>query len=378
MSPFGTAYGLSESLASSIAEIELYGAAHDTMNTPYPPAAVARAEHWSPVEPSIDDAPRVDVDRVAEQTQADTLRDLSALKRGLFESDARIDPKYFYDPIGCALFNTICTLPEYYLTRTEAAIFERHRSEILSHLPAPMQWIDLGCGSGEKSLSWIGAARAKRFIGVDIAHEWLDGAVRMVAERLPGVEVLGVVTDFSQTLAMHETLAQRPNLSPVFFYPGSSLGNFSQDGALAFLQSVRSHVDGGGALLIGVDLVKDARILEAAYDDTAGVTAAFNRNVLHVVNRLLDADFDPERFAHVARFNRQERRIEMHLRSNMAQIVTIDGERRAFGEGECILTECSYKYTLGGFAQLLAAAGFTRQKAWTDAAGWFGVFVARP
>jgi dimethylhistidine N-methyltransferase len=317
-------------------------------------------------------------ERIVVQARLDAHGDLADLKRGLLAAEARIDPKFFYDPTGCALFETICTLPEYYLTRTEAAIFERHRADIVVHLPEPLQWIDLGCGSGGKSVEWLRAAPVRRFVGVDIAHEWLDGAVGAVAAQFPGVESRGVVADFSAPLAIHETLAERPDLSPVFFYPGSSLGNFSPLGALSFLQAVRGHLDGGGALLIGVDLVKDAATLEAAYDDAAGVTAAFNKNVLRVVNRLLDADFDPERFDHVALFNGEERRIEMRLRSRMAQIVSIAGAARAFREGEHILTEYSHKYTLDGFAMLLAAAGFSRQKAWTDSAGWFGVFLARP
>lgn len=315
--------------------------------------------------------------RIVIRHRPNARREIAALRNGLLDAAAHIDPKHFYDPTGCALFEAICELPEYYPTRTEAAIFARHRAEILARLPQPAQWIDLGCGSGSKSEPWLDAVRPQRFIGVDIAQEWLDAAVRRIAARFPGVDCIGVVADFSNVLALHELLAERPEASPVFFYPGSSLGNLPHARALAFLRTLREHLGDDGCLLIGIDLVKDARILEAAYNDTQGVTAAFNRNILRVANRLLDADFQPERFRHEAHFDPAADRIEMRLYSSERQSVALGADTRVFARGESILTEYSHKYTPAGFAALLADAGYAGLRSWTDAAGWFGVFLAR-
>jgi len=314
--------------------------------------------------------------RIVNRLQAGAAGELLRLKNGLLASRAHVDPKYFYDAAGCALFNSICVQPEYYLTRTEAKIFARHGAEIARHLPAGVQWIDLGCGDGQKSKSWIATVDASRYLGVDIAPEALERALRQIAAHFPALDCAGVLSDFSQMLSIADIIAERPQATPVMFYPGSSLGNFAAPHAFALLKSFRENVGSHGFLLIGVDLVKDARVLEAAYDDAQGVTAAFNRNVLRVVNRLLDADFDPRRFAHWAGFDRQASRIEMRLRSTLDQWVRIGSDARKFRAGESILTEYSHKYTVDGFADLLSKAGFARQRVWTDEAGWFGVFLA--
>ena len=316
--------------------------------------------------------------RIVNRVQAADPDELHRLKSGLLASRARIDSKYFYDAAGCALFSAICAQPEYYLTRTEAKIFVDHRAEIVSHLPMGAQWIDLGCGDGVKSKPWVGALRARRYLGVDIAQEALEKTLRHMAAQFPGVECTGVVCDFSQLLSIEDVLAERPESPPVLFYPGSSLGNFTAPHALALLHSFRENLGSRGFLLIGVDLVKDTRVLNAAYDDAQGVTAAFNRNILRVVNRLLDADFDTRKFQHRAHFDPRAARIEMRLRASVDHCVQIGSEKRKFRAGETILTEYSHKYTLEGFGKLLLNAGFTRQRVWTDEAGWFGVFLARP
>jgi dimethylhistidine N-methyltransferase len=192
------------------------------------------------------------------------------------------------------------------------------------------------------------------------------------------LECLGVVTDFSANLTLQEIIAERANWPPVFFYPGSSIGNFTPPDAREFLRSVGDHLGTSGCLLIGVDLVKDARILEAAYDDALGITAAFNRNILRAVNRQFGTDFEPHRFDHRAVFNVAENRIEMYLRAAVDHTVRIDGTDRHFACGEDILTEYSHKYTIKDFAALLASAGFSRHRYWTDERGWFGVFLAQP
>lgn len=315
--------------------------------------------------------PRIVVHRLP-----DGVEDLARLKAGVVDPTPRIEPKFFYDEQGCALFGAIRVLPEYYLTRVEAGVFERHRDDMVRCLPSRPQWIGLGCGDGLKSRPWLRATQACRFIGVDIARASLATALADMEREFPALECLGVVTDLAEPLDLRCFLAERPARPPVFFYPGSSLGNFTTPGALELLKAVREHVGVDGALLVGVDLVKDVPLLEAAYDDALGVTAAFNRNVLRVVNRLLDADFDPGSFAHRASWNDREQRIEMRLEATRRQHVRIDGLVREYGDGESILTEYSHKYTVPGFLALLSEAGFSRHRVWTDAQDWFGVFLA--
>jgi len=306
------------------------------------------------------------------------------LKAGLLASPAQIAPKFFYDPQGCALFGAICELDEYYPTRTEQRIFERYRDAIARHLPMHAQWIDLGCGDCAKSRPWLTKVQAQRYVGVDIAHQWLRDSLTRLAGDLPEIDCVGVAADLNAPLDLHDVLAQAPHAPPVFFYPGSSIGNFTAAEALRLLTSIRAHLGktgdrsdhSGGRLLIGVDLVKDVSLMQAAYDDTLGVTAAFNRNVLRVANRWLDADFDPSAFDHVAVFNPQESRIEMHLRARHAQNVSMGDTQRSFALHETILTECSYKYTHDRFGALLNQAGFGEHHFWTDERQAFGVFVA--
>jgi dimethylhistidine N-methyltransferase len=334
--------------------------------------------------------------RVLVRAAVDDAADRAAFRDGLVAKPARTSPKFFYDEQGAALFTAICELDEYYPTRTEAAIFERRRTEIAAHLPRGAQWIDLGCGDGMKARGWLEPTSASRYVGVDIADAWLRSAlVSLIAQlakdraspafRGRPLDVVGVVADFTRPFELHDVLAEAPTAAPVFFYPGSSIGNFTADDARAFLASVRDHIErhpaAGGKLLIGIDLVKDRATLEAAYDDAIGVTAAFNRNVLRVANELLDADFDPKAFDHRAVFDEDHQRIEMQLVSKRDQRVRIGDRSVTFSDGETIVTEYSHKYTVDGFAALLESAGFAggdRLRCWRDARGWFGVFVAEP
>ena len=297
------------------------------------------------------------------------------LRRGLLAPQARISPKFFYDAQGCALYSAICELDEYYPTRTEAAIFERHRAAISRRLPHAPQWVDLGCGDGAKSWPWLDAVHARRWVGVDISAEWLRISLDAGRGRFDDVEFVGVATDFTRPLKLQRVL-QRSPAPPVFFYPGSSIGNFTPDEALPLLRSVREHLGPDGRLLIGVDGIKDRAILEAAYDDALGVTAAFNLNVLRVVNRELDADFSPRAFRHRAVFNAAASRIEMHLVAQAAHTVRIGADARHFTAGEAIVTEYSFKYTAESFAALLRDAGFGTLHRWADEREWFHVFVA--
>ena len=305
--------------------------------------------------------------------------DAAALARelvdGLLSPRATIAPKFLYDDLGCALYGAICLLPEYYLTRTEAAIFAREQQAIAHAARATRQLIDLGAGDCAKARFWIPRLRPARYVAVDLAASALDRALRELALDFPEPEIVGVITDFTAGLDLDGALDQTPAL---FFYPGSSIGNFAPEDAIAFLAAIRAECAKrrGSGLLIGVDLVKDAQRLSGAYDDALGVTAAFNRNVLHHVNAMIGSDFRPSAFAHRGVWNAGEMRIEMHLEAIAEERVSIDGHARHFGAGERIHTESSYKYTLDGFDRLLARAGFGTRRAWTDGASDFAVYYA--
>lgn len=288
---------------------------------------------------------------------------------------ATIAPKYFYDPLGCALYAAICELPEYYLPRTEQQIFAANRDAIVLAAGQGRQLIDLGAGDGAKAAAWFAPLHPIRYVAVDIAQDAIASTLARRAPDHPALPMSGVVTDFTLGLDLEADLDPGP---ATFFYPGSSIGNFDPDGARAFLASVHRHCRSraGSGLLIGVDTVKDPHRLNAAYDDAIGVTAAFNRNVLRHVNRVLRADFRPEAFRHRGFYNAAAARIEMHLEAESAQTVSFDGGRRHFAAGERILTEYSYKYAPETFAQLLVAAGFAQTLCWQDPAGDFAVFFA--
>lgn len=298
-----------------------------------------------------------------------------ALRAGLLRAPARLPPRYFYDAQGNALYAAICHLEEYYPVRLESAITAARRDAIVGRLPARIQWIELGCGDGAKSRPWLEAADVARFIGVDSSEDALQALAHL--PRDGGRTVAGVALDLATAWSLHAWLEGGP--PPVFFYPGSSIGNFEPAEALLLLRTVRAHCADHGSLLVGVDLVKDPLVLRAAYDDALGVTAAFNRNVLRVVNRLLGADFDPGRFRHRAAWEAFHQRVEMHLVAERAHTVRLGATvERFFDEGESILTECSYKYRPGQFEALLRRAGFGKVESWTDPGCGYALFLARP
>jgi dimethylhistidine N-methyltransferase len=295
------------------------------------------------------------------------------LIEGLLADPARIAPKYLYDAVGCALFEAICELPEYYLTRTERAIFAAHRDTIAAVVGRHRQFVDLGAGDCRKGESWIAALAPRRFIAVDIAAPAIEPALARLSVAYPEIEFSGVITDFSRTLDLGADL----DVGPVtFFYPGSSIGNFAPDEALGLLRQIRRLCGRRGGLLIGVDVPKDEARLKAAYDDSLGVTAAFNRNLLNHVNALVGSNFHPEAFAHVAFYNASASRVEMHLEALRAQCVVVDGHERVFAPGERIHTENSYKYAPDTFAAVLRRAGFSDIAVWQDEAGDFAVYYA--
>lgn len=298
-----------------------------------------------------------------------------AARDALAARRASVSPKFFYDQLGSHLFEAITELPEYYPTRTEAAIFAAHGAEMAAALGSGMALVDLGAGNCVKAATLFPLLEPARYIAVDISVDFLRDALRRLQREHPHIAMAGLGQDFAATLEIPDELLD--DLRPVFFYPGSSIGNFTRHDALAFLSRVRERADGGG-LLIGVDMVKPREILEAAYDDALGVTAAFNRNVLQHLNRLVGSDFDPRQWRHVAFFDEAASRIEMHLEARESLSVIWPGGVRNFDAGERIHTENSCKYTVEDFASLLTEAGFSSPRHWTDERGWFAVFWASP
>ena len=304
---------------------------------------------------------------------ASAVDDRDATRAALLAEHASASPKYFYDRLGSHLFEAITELPEYYPTRTEASIFERRGAEIAQRTGSGITLIDLGAGNCAKAASLFQVLAPLRYVAVDISVDYLREALSSLQRQHPGIEMIGVGADFSAALTLPPEAGRGERL---LFYPGSSIGNFTPDDALRFLRQARAVAGAGGALLIGVDLVKPRPVLELAYDDPLKVTAAFNLNLLRRINALLGSDARIEDFEHVALFDERASRIEMHLQARRALTLHWpDGERR-LAAGERIHTENSYKYTVGGFERLLHEAGFVRTPHWTDARGWFAVFLA--
>ena len=293
------------------------------------------------------------------------------LAQGLQQPQPAIAPKFLYDALGSKLFEAITELEEYYPTRTEAAIFERHRDALAQACGTGHTLVDLGAGNCAKAASLFGALRPGRYVAVDISVDFLRHALHELQARHPRLPMLGLGLDFSRALPLPPQVGNGPRL---MFYPGSSIGNFAPDTAVEFLRRVRDAAPGGG-LLIGVDLLKPAHVLQRAYDDGLGVTAAFNLNLLRRINRELDANFSLDAFRHEARFNADEQRIEMHLVSLYTQRVTVRGQAFMFAMGESIHTENSYKHSLPRFQQLAAQAGWTHRQRWVDAQSRFAIHV---
>jgi dimethylhistidine N-methyltransferase len=295
------------------------------------------------------------------------------LAQGLLARPAAVAPKFFYDALGSRLFDAITELPEYYPTRTERAIFDAHAASMAALVGPGRTLIDLGAGSCQKAARLFSTMRPQRYVAVDISVEYLREALTLLQRQHPRIEMVGVGADFSSSLVLP---AEAGSGERLMFYPGSSIGNFTPAQALRLLRQVRTAAGAGGALLIGVDLVKAKPVLELAYDDPLQVTAAFNLNLLRRLNALLGCDARIEDFAHVALFNQGESRIEMHLQARRDVTLHWPGGERRFAAGERIHTENSYKYSVEGFDKLLREAGFTRTTCWTDPQRWFAVFLA--
>jgi dimethylhistidine N-methyltransferase len=291
------------------------------------------------------------------------------LLHGLRGMPKSVPCKYFYDETGARLFDEICTLPEYYPARVETALLRAHSGEIAALAGRGAEIMEFGAACGEKIRILLDALHHPlAYVPVDISENWLGTAVERLARDYPALRIYPVIGDFAAPLCWPTHSGGRR----IGFFPGSTIGNFTPTDARQLLLRLAGILR-GGALLIGVDLVKDPGRLHAAYNDAAGVTAAFNCNLLVRANRELDANFDLAAFSHYALYNAQEHRIEMHLISRKAQCVSISGHAVSFAEGETVITEYSYKYTTAGFQELAASAGLSTRKVWCDSERLFSI-----
>ncbi|NKQ12094.1 L-histidine N(alpha)-methyltransferase [Stutzerimonas zhaodongensis] len=302
------------------------------------------------------------------QTNTTSLRDETL--RGFAATPKWASPKFFYDRRGSELFEQITEQPEYYPTRTEIAILAQAASEIAEIAGPDADLIEFGSGASRKVRLLLEAMRPTSYLGIDISDDFLRSSTQRLAADYPWLDVHALCADFCDQLYLPKGLDSR---CPLAFFPGSSIGNFTPAQAQQFLRRLHSLLPVGGGLLVGVDLVKDKAVLEAAYNDAAGVTAAFNLNLLERIRYELDSDIDPAHFTHKVIFNAAQSRIEMHLVSREAQTVTIEGRRFQFKAGETLHTENSYKYSLESFAALARSARFDSVRQWTDPQRLFSV-----
>jgi L-histidine Nalpha-methyltransferase len=300
---------------------------------------------------------------------------LTSVIDGLGQPQKRIPSKFFYDEKGSQIFDSICDLPEYYPTRTEQALLRAHAGEIADLIGRRATLVEFGSGSSQKVGYLLDALiEPAAYVPVDISREHLFASSKLLAENYPGLTVIPVCADYTRPFDLPAIAGETVRTG---FFPGSTIGNFTRDQAADFLHTVAGDLGTGSGLLIGVDLRKDAAILRAAYNDSAGVTAAFNLNLLSRINRELGGDFDVDAFAHDARWLDDVGRIEMHLVSRADQTVHIDGRSFHFADGESIHTEDSHKYTVDGFQALAAKSGWTAEAVWTDAKNLFSMHFLR-
>jgi dimethylhistidine N-methyltransferase len=303
----------------------------------------------------------------ARPQMSDFARDVIA---GLSAERKALPAKYFYDDSGSALFEAITALPEYYPTRTELAILGERAGEIARLIPPGATLIEFGSGSTAKARILLDAAAISAYVPVDISAEFLGQEAARLGRDLPRLRVLPVAADFTKPFDLPGAIRSRARVG---FFPGSTIGNFEPPEAARFLRHAAGLLGPGAHLIVGVDLIKDVAVLDAAYNDAAGVTAAFNLNLLRRINRELGADFDLDRFQHHAFFNRERKRIEMHLASRAAQQVRVCDRTIPFARGETIHTESSYKYGVDSFQALAAEAGWSPVAVWTDPDRYFSV-----
>ena len=291
---------------------------------------------------------------------------------GLSAAPKKLPPKYFYDSAGSELFEKITELPEYYPTRNEIGILNEHAKDIAKLIPKGAALIEFGSGASTKTRIVLKSARLASYVPVDISGEFLAQEASKLKREFPHIAMLPVVADFTKPFGLPPTIQDQPRIG---FFPGSTIGNFEPHEAAAFLKDAGSILGDGSMLIVGVDLVKDQKVLQKAYNDSQGVTARFNLNLLTRMNRELGANFNLKCFEHHALFNRERSRIEMHLASLKRQRVIVAGESFDFRAGETIHTENSYKYTIETFGCMARGAGWATTAVWTDKDGYFSIHV---
>jgi len=315
-----------------------------------------------------------------ERDRGDRLPDLrlERVLAGLRESPKRIEPIWFYDPRGSALFERICATPEYYLTRTELGILRADAREMAEALGPRVVLIEPGSGASLKTRLLLEALRAPRaYVPVDISREHLMATTRRLREDFPSLPVQPVCADFTEALTLPTGVTNVESRRVVYF-PGSTLGNFARTAAIELLRRMRDMAGTCGAVLLGIDRVKPVAIVERAYDDAGGLTAEFNLNALRHLNREIGAGFDTDAFAHRAPWVPEHRRIEMHLVAKRETRFIVGGERFEMARGEYLLTEYSHKYTLDDVAALASSADLAVRRTWSDPQDWFSVLLLEP
>ncbi len=300
----------------------------------------------------------------------DAMRD--EVLAGLSAQPKHIAPKYFYDEQGSALFEAITRLPEYYLTRTEMLLFDRHQAAIARAMGSGGCLVEYGSGSSRKIRKLLKNVRPRAYVPVDISRDHLQDSSRQLHEDFPWLQIYPTCADFSKAFKLPEPVE---DLKKVGFFPGSSIGNFRPDDAVGFLVNVTRTLGPQGQFLVGVDTKKSTAILEAAYNDSQGLTARFNKNLLRHLNETLNANFALEQFAHRACYNEDEGCIQMFLESLVAQTVSIGTRQFHFAAGERVHTENSFKYHPDEFAAVAADGGFRLKEMWTDEQRWFAVYL---
>jgi len=297
---------------------------------------------------------------------------LAEVLDGLNAAQKKISPKYFYDERGSRLFDEICELPEYYLTRTEIAIMRDSAHEMAEEIGPQANIVEFGIGSGLKTKLLLEALdRPASFAPVDISEKHLEETVNALADEFPEIEMLPVAADFTQPFSLPQSRVHSERNA--IYFPGSTIGNFEPATALQLLQLMRRQAGNDGCLLIGIDLKKDMQVLENAYNDSQGITAEFNLNTLHHLNSAFDADFNTDEFLHRAFYNDAGGRVEMHLVSQAEQVVHIADQLIRFHAGEAVITEYSHKYRIEDFQEMCLQAGFSVERAWIDSREWFAI-----
>ena len=292
---------------------------------------------------------------------------------GLLSQSAYISPKFLYNALGSQLFTAITLLPEYYPTNTEQNIFKRYRDQIAKVVGVGGTLIDLGAGNCKKAESFFDSLQPKHYLAIDFSAEHLQDAVNKLKGKYPHIFMQCLATDFSKQLIIPNSLTSTKR---TFFYPGSSIGNFSNSEAMQLLSQIKSQAKGGG-LLIGVDLIKDDSILMAAYDDPLKVSAAFNLNILRSANLYLGSNFKVEQFSHTVKINHKDSRVELYLEVLEDLTVLWPGNSRTFKKGDLIHTENSHKFTIDSFKRLLKNVGFETSQIWTDPKNYYAVIYAK-